>query len=87
MVRLRTEGPLATAANAVSSCPSCSRFITSSRRAAAIRNRPAEPFRLREDLYPPVFHREEHGQTYYRKALGNLYRFNRHIREEAGELL
>src|SRR5579872_2989949 len=45
-----------------------------------------EPFRLRE-IYPPVFHNEEHGKTYYGKALRNLDRFNRHIREEGVGLL
>ncbi|HTS49166.1 MAG TPA: hypothetical protein VMH05_14545 [Bryobacteraceae bacterium] len=45
-----------------------------------------EPFRLRE-IYPPVFHTEEHGKTYYGKALRNLDRFNRHIREEGVGLL
>ena len=45
-----------------------------------------EPFRLRE-IYPPVFHRQEHGQTYYGKALRNLDQFNRHIREEGADLI
>lgn len=44
-------------------------------------NPAGKPFRLRE-IYPPVFHREEHGQAYYGKALRNLDQFNRHIQED-----
>ncbi len=85
MVRLRTEGPRDSRECSLQPPELFPVYhILTPRRSNP---KPAgEPFRLRE-IYPPVFHREEHGQTYYRKALGNLDRFNRHIREEAGELL
>ena len=44
-----------------------------------------EAYRLRE-IYPPVFHREERGKSYYAKELRNLDQFNRHIATDANRL-